>query len=67
MMQLLEKMTVNPAKLYNFDCGTLKEGAAADIVILHRMKSNSRIFRVKSGKFSVSWCTVIWKSKIYDL
>ena len=33
MMQLLEKMTVNPAKLYNFDCGTLKEGAAADIVI----------------------------------
>ena len=33
MMQLLEKMTVNPAKLYNFECGTLKEGAAADIVI----------------------------------
>lgn len=33
MMQLLEKMTVNPAKLYNFACGTLKEGAAADIVI----------------------------------
>lgn len=33
MMQLLEKMTVNPAKLYKFDCGTLAEGRAADIVI----------------------------------
>lgn len=39
MMQLLEKMTVNPARLYKFDCGTLEEGKAADIVILHRMKS----------------------------
>ena len=33
MMQLLEKMTVNPAKLYKFDCGTLTEGKTADIVI----------------------------------
>ena len=33
MMQLLEKMTVNPARLYKFDCGTLEEGKAADIVI----------------------------------
>ncbi len=33
MLQLLEKMTVNPAKLYHLDCGTVKEGAAADLVI----------------------------------
>ena len=33
MLQLLEKMTVNPARFYNLDCGTLKEGAAADLVI----------------------------------
>ena len=30
---MLEKMTVNPARFYNLDCGTLKEGAAADLVI----------------------------------
>lgn len=33
MMELLKKMTVNPAKLYQFDCGTLKEGSQADLVI----------------------------------
>ena len=26
MMTLLEKMTINPAKLYNLDCGFLKRG-----------------------------------------
>ncbi len=33
MMELLEKMTINPAKLYKFDCGDISEGKAADIVI----------------------------------
>lgn len=33
MMELLEKMTINPAKLYNFDLGYLCEGSKADIVI----------------------------------
>ncbi|MCQ2491657.1 MAG: dihydroorotase [Lachnospiraceae bacterium] len=33
MMKLLEKMTINPAKLYRLDAGTLQEGKAADIVI----------------------------------
>lgn len=33
LMSLLEKMTINPAKLYNFDRGYIKEGAIADIVI----------------------------------
>ena len=33
MIQLLEKMTVNPAKLYHLPCGTIQEGADADFVI----------------------------------
>ena len=33
MIQMLEKMTVNPAKLYNLDCGKIKEGDNADLVI----------------------------------
>lgn len=33
LMSLLEKMTINPARLYNFDRGYIKEGAVADIVI----------------------------------
>ena len=33
MMDLLARMTVNPARLYGFDCGDISEGKAADIVI----------------------------------
>jgi len=33
MMELLEKMTWNPAKLYHLDAGYLAEGGPADIVI----------------------------------
>jgi len=33
MLKLLEKMTVNPAKLYNLTSGSIKEGSVADIVI----------------------------------
>ena len=33
LISLLEKMTINPAKLYNFDRGYIKEGAIADLVI----------------------------------
>ena len=32
-MQLLEKMTYNPAKLYNFEAGYLSENGPADITI----------------------------------
>ena len=35
MMTLLEKMTINPANLYNLDRGYIKEGALADIVIFN--------------------------------
>lgn len=33
MMQLLEKMTINPAKLYQFSCGDISVGMPADFVI----------------------------------
>ena len=33
MMQLLEKMTINPAKLYRLDSGVLKTDGMADLVI----------------------------------
>lgn len=33
LMQLLEKMTVNPARLYHLPSGELKEGRAADLVL----------------------------------
>ena len=32
-MSLLEKMTINPAKLYNLNRGYIEEGAIADILI----------------------------------
>ena len=33
MVQLIEKMSLNPAKLYRFDKGSVAEGADADLVI----------------------------------
>lgn len=33
MVQLMEKMSLNPSRLYHLDCGRLEEGAPADLVI----------------------------------
>ena len=33
LSELLEKMTVNPARLYNLNCGRLAQGAPADIIL----------------------------------
>ncbi len=33
LIEILEKMTINPAKLYNLDKGYIREGSVADIVI----------------------------------
>lgn len=35
LIKLIEKMTVNPAKLYNLSSGTIEEGRTADIVIFN--------------------------------
>lgn len=34
-MELLRKMTINPAKLYQFDCGDIDKGHPADLVIFN--------------------------------
>lgn len=34
-MQLLEKMTINPAVMYHLDCGYITEGGPADLVIFN--------------------------------
>ena len=39
MVQLMEKMSLNPAKLYHLDCGHLEEGAPADLVIFDENRS----------------------------
>lgn len=39
MMELLEKMTVNPAQLYQLECGSVRPGASADLVIFDDAES----------------------------
>jgi len=77
MLQLIEKMALNPARILGIDKGTLKEGAQADIVILNMNKE----FRVESQKFASKgkntpfegWILngmpvmVIYKGRIYDI
>lgn len=51
MLQLLEKMTVNPARFYKLGCGTLKVGGPADLVIFderERWTVEAEDFRSKS-------------------
>lgn len=33
LMELMEKMSLNPAKLYHLDCGTIEAGKPADLVV----------------------------------
>jgi len=47
MNQLIEKMTINPAKIMGINKGTLKNGADADVVIVDTNKE----FKVESEKF----------------
>ena len=34
-MEMLEKLTINPAKMYHLDCGYIAEGGPADLVIFN--------------------------------
>jgi dihydroorotase len=47
MSQLVEKITLNPARILNIQKGTLKQGSDADITIIDINKE----FRVESEKF----------------
>lgn len=50
LIKLLEKMTVNPAKLYNLSSGRLQEGHPADMVIFgHEEKWTVKDFSSKSS------------------
>ena len=48
MVQLMEKMSLNPARLYHLDCGRLEEGRPADLVIFDPEK----VWTVKAEEFA---------------
>ena len=48
MVQLMEKMSLNPARLYHLDCGRLEEGRPADLVIFDPEKT----WTVKAEEFA---------------
>lgn len=48
MNQLIEKMTINPAKIMGINKGTLKNGADADVIIVNPDKE----FKVEPEKFA---------------
>ena len=52
LLQLLEKMTINPARFYGLDCGTLQAGAAADLVIFDERET----WVVEEDKFRSKSC-----------
>ncbi len=48
-MELLEKMTINPATMYHLDCGYIAEGGPADIVIFNENEFIPKDFLSKSS------------------
>lgn len=48
LSQLMEKMSLNPARLYHLDCGCLEEGKLADVVIF----DPDRTWQVKEEEFA---------------
>lgn len=57
LMQLLEKMTVNPAKLYHLPYGMLAEGKAADLVLFSQDETwvpKSFVSRASNSPFTGS-------------
>lgn len=66
-MELIEKMTINPANMYNLDCGYIAEGGPADLVIFNEnpitidtfcSKSNNSPFKDKTliGEIQYTIC-----------
>ncbi len=48
-MQLLEKLTINPATMYHLDCGYIAEGGPADLVIFNENTFTVENFCSKSS------------------
>lgn len=48
-MQLLEKMTINPAVMYHLDCGYIAEGGPADLIIFNENSFTIEEFCSKSS------------------
>lgn len=48
-MELLEKMTINPAFMYHLDCGYIAEGGPADLVIFNDSSQTIDTFCSKSN------------------
>lgn len=75
-MELIEKMTINPASMYHLDCGYLAEGGPADLIIFNEdtytvdefySKSNNSPFKGKSltGEIQYTICNgkIVYKRK----
>lgn len=48
-LQLIEKMTINPATMYHLDCGYIEENGPADFVIFNENKFTVKDFASKSS------------------
>ena len=74
-MELLEKMTVNPAKLYHLEQGRIQEGKPADLVlfredeeyIVEKFYSKASNSPFKGWKLFGKIYYTICKGNVYDL
>lgn len=77
MLQLLEKMTVNPARFYGLDAGTLRAGAPADLVVFDEREKwtvEEDKFRSKSRNspfigmelYGKVYCTICGGNVVYE-
>ena len=57
-MQLIEKMTINPATMYHLDCGYLAENGPADLIIFNEAPFVVEGFRSKSQNSPFLWKTL---------
>lgn len=62
--ELMEKMSLNPARLYRLECGRLQEGAPADLVIFDEQeKWMAEAYRSKSANSPFTGCQLQGKVK----
>lgn len=62
--ELMEKMSLNPARLYRLECGRLQEGAPADLVIFDEQETwTAETYRSKSANSPFTGCQLQGKVK----